>query len=280
MKAALLQLNSSDNPRENLEMTLALFNAAVAQGANFILTPEVTNCVSTSRAHQSRVLQYEQDDITLKALCHAARSANVWLLIGSLALKTADPEGRFANRSFLIGPDGQTKARYDKIHMFDVLLSDREHYNESAGYRPGDKAVTCQTDFGTLGLTICYDLRFPNLYRDLAQNGAQIITVPSAFAVTTGKAHWETLLRARAIETGSFILAPAQHGEHGSSTGKARTTFGHTMAVAPWGEVIALLAEETGFCMVDINLDDVDSARSRVPSLFNQQSYLGPEHER
>lgn len=279
MKAALLQLNSSDNPRENLEITLALFKAAVAQGANFILTPEVTNCVSTSRVHQSRVLQHEKDDLTLKALRHAARSANVWLLIGSLALKTADPEGRFANRSFLIGPDGQTKARYDKIHMFDVSLSDGEHYRESAGYRPGGKAAICQTDFGTLGLTICYDLRFPNLYRDLAQNGAQIITVPSAFAVTTGKAHWETLLRARAIETGSYILAPAQVGNHASSTGNIRSTYGHTMAVAPWGEVRALLPKETGFCLVDINLEDVDSARARVPSVLHQQRYLGPDHE-
>ncbi len=163
--------------------------------------------------------------------------------------------------------------------MFDVTISGAESYRESAGYRPGGQAVICQTDVAKIGLTICYDLRFPHLYRDLAYSGAQIISVPSAFSVTTGQAHWEALLRARAIETGCYVLAPAQHGEHCCRNGRPRTTYGHTMAVAPWGQTIALLAEGTGFCMVDINLDDVDSARARVPSLFNQQRYLGPENE-
>lgn len=280
MKAALLQLSSSDDPKKNLEATLALVDAALAQGAELILTPEVTNCVSASRRHQADVLQFEQDDITLAALRSVACDEKVWIVIGSLALKTKDPDGRFANRSFVIDPDGNIKARYDKIHMFDVTISGAESYRESAGYRPGNQAVICQTDVGKIGLTICYDIRFPHLYRDLAYCGAQIISVPSAFSVTTGQAHWETLLRARAIETGCFVLAPAQHGEHCCQKGRRRTTYGHTMAVAPWGEVLVLLAEGTGFCMVDINLDDVDRARARVPSLFNQQRYLGPEHER
>lgn len=269
MKAALLQLNSSDDPRKNLDATLDLVDGALAQGAKLILTPEVTNCVSASRRHQEQVLQLEQDDITLAALRAIARAAKVWILIGSLALKTKDPDGRFANRSFVVDPHGNIKARYDKIHMFDVTISGAESYRESAGYRPGGQAVICQTDVAKIGLTICYDLRFPHLYRDLAYSGAQIISVPSAFSVTTGQAHWEALLRARAIETGCYVLAPAQHGEHCCRNGRPRTTYGHTMAVAPWGQTIALLAEGTGFCMVDINLDDVDSARARVPSLFN-----------
>ncbi|MDG2231964.1 carbon-nitrogen hydrolase family protein [Rhodobacteraceae bacterium nBUS_22] len=279
MKAALLQLNSSDDPRKNLDATLDLVDGALAQGAKLILTPEVTNCVSASRRHQEQVLQLEQDDITLAALRAIARAAKVWILIGSLALKTKDPDGRFANRSFVVDPHGNIKARYDKIHMFDVTISGAESYRESAGYRPGGQAVICQTDVAKIGLTICYDLRFPHLYRDLAYSGSQIISVPSAFSVTTGQAHWEALLRARAIETGCYVLAPAQHGEHCCRNGRPRTTYGHTMAVAPWGQTIALLAEGTGFCMVDINLDDVDSARARVPSLFNQQRYLGSENE-
>ena len=279
MKAALLQLNSSDDPRKNLDATLDLVDGALAQGAQMILTPEVTNCASASRRHQEQVLQLEQDDITLAALRAIARAAKVWILIGSLALKTKDPDGRFANRSFVVDPHGNIKARYEKIHMFDVTISGAESYRESAGYRPGGQAVICQTDVAKIGLTICYDLRFPHLYRDLAYSGAQIISVPSAFSVTTGQAHWEALLRARAIETGCYVLAPAQHGEHCCRNGRPRTTYGHTMAVAPWGQTIALLAEGTGFCMVDINLDDVDSARARVPSLFNQQRYLGSENE-
>ncbi|MDA7551242.1 MAG: carbon-nitrogen hydrolase family protein [Rhodobacteraceae bacterium] len=279
MKAALLQLNSSDDPKKNLDATLALVDGALAQGAELILTPEVTNCVSANRRHQADVLQLEQDDITLAALRSVACNAKVWIVIGSLALKTNDPDGRFANRSFVIDPDGNIKARYDKIHMFDVSISGSESYRESAGYRPGNQAVICQTDVGMIGLTICYDLRFPHLYRDLAYSGAQIISVPSAFSVTTGHAHWEALLRARAIETGCYVLAPAQHGEHCCKNGRPRTTYGHTLAVAPWGELLTLLAEGTGFCMVDINLGDVDRARARVPSLYKQQRYSGPEHE-
>ncbi len=279
MKAALLQLNSSDEPKKNLDTTLALVDSALAQGAELILTPEVTNCVSASRRHQADVLQLEQDDITLAALRSVARTAKAWIVIGSLALKTNDPDGRFANRSFVIDPDGNIKARYDKIHMFDVTISGSESYRESAGYRPGNQAVVCRTDVGLIGLTICYDLRFPHLYRDLAYSGAQIISVPSAFSVTTGQAHWEALLRARAIETGCYVLAPAQHGEHCCKNGRPRTTYGHTLAVAPWGELLTLLAEGTGFCMVDINLGDVDRVRLRVPSLFKQQRYSGPEHE-
>jgi len=189
---------------------------------------------------------------------------------------TADADGRFANRSFLIGPDGEIAARYDKIHMFDVNVSATEVYRESEGYRPGGKAVLAGTPLGRIGMTVCYDLRFPALYRRLAQAGAQILTVPAAFNHITGAAHWEVLLRARAIETGCFVLAPAQTGFHPESNGKGRRTHGHSLAVAPWGEVIADGGTEPGVTMVDIELARVDEARNRVPSLRHDRGFDGP----
>ncbi len=276
LRAGLIQLNVSDDPVTNLPLTQRLIRETAEQGAQFVLTPEVTNCVSSSRKHQSTVLQLEDDDLTLTALRAEAKALKVWLLIGSLALKTTDADGRFANRSFLISPQGEVTARYDKIHMFDVDLSESESYRESDGYRPGARAVTAQTDFATLGLSVCYDIRFPHLYRALAQAGAQIMTVPAAFARPTGRAHWETLLRARAIETGCFVLAPAQTGTHPQSDGRVRQTWGHSMAVAPWGEIIADAGTEPGVTLVDLNLSEVDTARSRVPSLRHDRPFDGP----
>ena len=186
MKAALLQLNASDYPEANLDQTLSLVAEAAARGARFVLTPEVTNCVSQNRQQQEAVLTNEADDKTLRALQRAAVQHDLWLSIGSLALKTDDPDGRFANRSFLIDPAGQIAARYDKIHMFDVTVSATESYKESAGYRPGSTAVVADTPFAKLGLSICYDVRFAYLYRALAQAGAEVLLVPSAFSPTTG----------------------------------------------------------------------------------------------
>ncbi len=277
MRVGLLQLNSGDDPIQNLETTLTLLRDAVADGAEFVLTPEVTNCVSTSRTHQREVLREEADDPSLKALADAARDHGIWLLIGSLALKIDDPHGRFANRSFLISPEGRIAARYDKIHMFDVAVSEAETYRESSGYRPGDQAVLARMGDVSLGMTVCYDLRFPQLYRDLAQAGAQIISIPSAFSPITGAAHWEVLLRARAIETGCFVLAPAQTGEHAISRGKPRRTYGHSLVVAPWGEVLADVGEDTGVTVVDLDLDQVTKARQRVPSLSHDRPYTGPK---
>jgi len=277
MRAALVQLNSSDDPAENLRNTQAYIANAAENGASFILTPEVTNCVSASRTRQSDVLQTEQADVTLVALRQQAADLKIWLLIGSLALKTDDPDGRFANRSFLIGPDGAIAAWYDKIHMFDVQVSAKETYRESAGYRPGTRSVLAQTDFGNVGLTVCYDIRFPHLYRQLAQAGAQILTVPSAFSPVTGAAHWEVLLRARAIETGCFILAPAQTGSHPAVRGKQRETYGHSMAVGPWGDVLADAGTEPGIIYVDLDLSEVSQARQRIPSLFATPDYGNPK---
>ena len=254
-------------------MTKSLISDAASQGAAFVLTPEVTNCVSMSRSHQKSVLQEESSDITLAGLRSSAREHKIWLLIGSLALKEPQGDGRFVNRSFLIDPDGQIVARYDKIHMFDVSISDTETYRESDGYRPGTGATLTKIDDTSLGMTICYDLRFPHLFRDLAKAGAKILTVPSAFSPETGIAHWETLLRARAIETGSFVLAPAQCGEHPTSTGRARKTYGHSLAIDPWGRVLGDGGEMPGVTVVDLNLSAVDDVRRRLPSLSHDRPY-------
>jgi len=276
MLTALIQTTSSDDPRENLARISAQIRGAVNDGAQFVLTPEVSNCVSTSRAYQESVLQHEADDLSLSGYRALALELGIWLMIGSLALKTGDPDGRFANRCFLISPDGNVHARYDKIHMFDVEVSKEETYRESAGYRPGDKAVVSKTPFGTIGLSICYDLRFAHLYRALAKAGAEILTIPSAFSPVTGAAHWESLLRARAIETGCFVLAPAQTGKHAASQGKERQTFGHSLAISPWGEVLANGFTEVGTVLVDLNLSEVSKARAKIAALSHDRAFEGP----
>ena len=276
MKTALLQLSVTDEPAENLPVTRALVREAASKGAGFILTPEVTNCLSSDRAHQNAVLKHEEDDETLAALREEADRLNIWILIGSLALLTRDADGRFANRSFLIGPDGGIAARYDKIHMFDVNVSETEQYRESAGYRPGEEAVIADAPFGRIGLTVCYDLRFPHLYRRLAHAGATILTVPAAFNDITGAAHWEPLLRARAIECGAYVLAPAQTGTHAAHNGRPRRTYGHSLAVSPWGEVLADGGTETGITYVDLDPGAVGRARHRVPSLTHDREFRGP----
>ena len=276
MLTALLQLNSGDDPAENLPVTQCLIEEAAGRGAGFVLTPEVTNCVSASRARQNEVLQHQEHDITLAALRDQARALDIWLLIGSLALKTDDVDGRFANRSFLISPDGQIAAWYDKIHMFDVVVSESETYRESAGYRPGERAVLADMPFGKLGMTICYDVRFPHLFRQLAHAGAGVITVPSAFSPVTGAAHWETLLRARAIETGAYILAPAQTGQHHAVQGKERATYGHSLAIGPWGDVLADGGITSGIVTVDLDPMKVAQARMSIPAMTQDTEFGGP----
>lgn len=276
MRAALIQLSVSDDPQANLPVTLDLVRQAVAGGAGFVLTPECTNGLSSDRARQRATLRHEADDPTLAALRAEAARHRIWLLVGSLGLLTEDADGRFANRSFLIAPDGAVAARYDKIHMFDVNVSDTEQYRESAGYRPGDRAVLAATPFGAIGMTVCYDVRFPHLYRRLAQGGATILTVPAAFNDTTGAAHWEILLRARAIENGCYVLAPAQCGSHASHNGRPRRTHGHSLAVSPWGEVLADGGDAVGVTFADIDPEAVARARGRVPSLTHDRPFTGP----
>lgn len=275
MRVGLVQMCSSDDPGENLATVLSLISDAAGQGAQLVLTPEVTNCVSASRKHQNDVLVTEDEDRTLAMLRGEAARRKIWVLIGSLALK-GQRDDRFVNRSFLISPSGEIAARYDKIHMFDVQLSEFETYRESDGYRPGDNAVLGRMGDVTLGMTICYDLRFPYLFRDLAQAGAGILTVPSAFSPETGPAHWETLLKARAIETGSFVLAPAQTGTHRASRGRTRRTWGHSLAIDPWGNVLADCGDLPGVTVVDLDLSQVDDVRRRLPSLSHDRSYQGP----
>ena len=276
MRAALVQLNVTDNLAANLSVTLDMVRKAHAGGADIILTPECTSLLSSNRAHQRAVFRHEASDLTLAELREEVASLKVWLLIGSLGVKTRDKNGRFANRSFLIGPDGAIVARYDKIHMFDVNVSETEVYRESAAYRPGSRAVIAPTPLGVFGMTVCYDVRFPLLYRKLAQAGAQILTVPAAFNHITGAAHWETLLRARAIETGCFVLAPAQTGFHAETNGPGRRTHGHSLAISPWGEVLADGGTEPGVTFVDIDLAEVDRARARIPSLTHDRRITGP----
>ena len=273
MRVALLQLNASDDPGANLAVTERL-----------VLTPEVTNIVSTSRARQREVLRREAEDPTLARLREVAAELGVWLSIGSLALLADEPgEERFVNRQFLVDPAGAIAARYDKIHMFDVELGGGERYRESAGYRPGERAVLARVDDVTLGLTTCYDMRFPALYRRLAEAGAGVLTVPSAFTVQTGPAHWEVLLRARAIETGCFVLAAAQWGAHAAVAGRPRETWGHSLAVDPWGRVLADAGEGVGVTFADLDPGAVAEARAKIPSLANARDFaapapLDPEH--
>jgi predicted amidohydrolase len=276
MRAGLVQLTVSDDPAQNLPETVALVRAAAQGGAGFVLTPECTNALSSNRARQRTVLRQESEDPTLAALRDEVARAGIWLLIGSLGVLTDDADGRFANRSFLIAPTGDIAARYDKIHMFDVNVSETEVYRESSGYRPGNRAVLADTPFGRIGMTVCYDIRFPHLYRRLAQAGAEILTVPAAFNHITGAAHWETLLRARAIETGCYILAPAQTGFHPEQDGKGRRTHGHSLAIAPWGEILSDAGTEPGITFADLDLAEVARARDRIPALSHDRDFTGP----
>jgi predicted amidohydrolase len=277
IRAGLVQLTVTDDPAANLPETLRLVAQAAEGGASFVLTPECTNALGSNRALLRTRLHPEETDPTLAALRDAAAKHGIWLLAGSLGLLTDDADGRFANRSLLIAPDGDIAARYDKIHMFDVNVSETEVYRESSSYRPGSRATLAQTPFATIGLTVCYDVRFPHLYRRLAQSGAQIITVPAAFNHITGAAHWETLLRARAVETGCFILAPAQTGFHAETEGKGRRTHGHSLAIAPWGEILADAGTDPGVTLVDLDLNEVTKARARIPSLSHDRAFTGPD---
>jgi predicted amidohydrolase len=276
VRVGLIQLSSTDDPAANLPVTLDLVRQAAARGAQFALTPEVTNIISSDRAHQTRVVVAEDSDATLAALRAEAAAHRIWLLAGSLALATGAADGRFANRSFLISPDGSVAARYDKIHMFDVDVSPTEKYRESSGFRPGTQAVTADTPFGRIGLSVCYDVRFPHLYRALAKAGATILTVPAAFNDTTGAAHWDVLVRARAIENGAFVLAPAQCGSHAAHNGRPRRTHGHSLVVSPWGEIIADGGTDPGVILADLDLAEVEKARTRIPSLTHDRTFAGP----
>lgn len=266
--AACIQMRSGTEPAANIAAACVLIREAAGLGATFIATPEMTNLLDIRPGMARAKVRREAEDDGLPVLRALAAELGITLLVGSLAIALEDDE-RFANRSFLIGPDGAILARYDKIHMFDVEVGDGQTYRESRAYRPGTEAVLAQSPAGRLGLTICYDVRFPHLYRRLAQAGAEILTIPAAFTRVTGEAHWHVLVRARAIETGSFVIAPAQGGKHEDG----RETFGHSLIVSPWGEILAEAAgAEPGVILARIDQADVAKARGRIPSLGNDKA--------
>lgn len=266
-KAACIQVNASNDMAANIQAAARLACDARAAGAKLILMPENVSMMEWGRANIIAKAQPEAEHQALAAFRELAAELGVWLHCGSLAVLLEN--GRIANRTIMLDPRGDIVARYDKIHMFDVDLGGGEAYRESATFEPGAQAVTVGLPWGKLGLSICYDLRFPHLFRGLAKAGADFLAVPAAFTRTTGKAHWHVLLRARAIETGCFVFAPAQCGTHAGG----RETFGHALIIAPWGQVLADGGEQPGFIIADINTDEVDEARRMVPSLVHDRIY-------
>ena len=260
-KAAMIQMRSGLAVGANVDAAVRLIGEAKAAGADYVLTPEMTNILAANREQLFAAAVEEQSDLALATLCELARKLGIYLHIGSLAIRIS-PD-RAANRSFLIDPKGDILARYDKIHMFDVDLAGGESYRESRNYRPGELAVLTDIPWGRMGMTVCYDLRFPALYRALAEAGATMLAIPSAFTKQTGEAHWHVLLRSRAIENGCFVFAAAQGGKHENG----RETFGHSLIVDPWGRIIAEAGTEPGITVAEIDPAEVANARARVPSL-------------
>ncbi|WP_422001517.1 carbon-nitrogen hydrolase family protein [Reyranella sp.] len=272
-KAGLIQTNVSNDMAENVAFVREQVRLARDAGADFVMTPENTGLIGANRTETLQKAETEDAHGMLAAARAAARETGAWFLLGSIHVRVPGEE-QIRNRSYLIEPSGGIVASYDKIHMFDVQLAGGESYRESSTFRPGERAVLAETPWGVLGMTICYDLRFPYLYRALAHAGATMLAIPSSFTVPTGKAHWHTLLRARAIETGCFVFAPAQVGTH---KGSNRKTYGHSIAVAPWGEVLADAGGETaGFVVADIDLAKAAEARRMVPSLEHDRTYAEP----
>ena len=260
-KAAMIQMRSGLQPGANVDAAVRYIGDAKSAGAEYVLTPEMTNILAANRKQLFAAVVEEEADASLATLREVARKLGVYVHIGSLAIKIS-PD-RAANRSFLIDPKGDILARYDKIHMFDVDLAGGESYRESRNYRPGELAVLADLPWGRLGLTVCYDLRFPALYRALAEAGATMLAIPSAFTKQTGEAHWHVLIRSRAIENGCFVFAAAQGGRHENG----RDTFGHSLIVDPWGRIIAEGGTEPGVIVAAINPAEVSNARARIPSL-------------
>jgi predicted amidohydrolase len=260
-KVAMIQMRSGLNPGANIDAAVRLIGEAKAAGADYVLTPEMTNILAARREQLFAAVVAEEADASLATLRELARKLEIYVHAGSLAIRLSNDKA--ANRSFLINPKGEIVARYDKIHMFDVDLAGGESYRESYNYRPGELAMLADLPWGRLGLTVCYDLRFPALYRALAEAGASMLTIPSAFTKQTGEAHWHVLVRSRAIENGCFVFAAAQGGKHENG----RETFGHSLIVDPWGRIIAEGGTEPGVVMAEINPAEVANARARIPSL-------------
>jgi len=266
-KAAMIQMRSGLKPATNIDDAVRMIGEAKSAGADYVLTPEMTNVLVAKREQLFAAVVEEEADTSLATLRELARKLGVHIHIGSLAIKIS-PD-RAANRSFLVDPKGDIAARYDKIHMFDVDLADGESYRESRNYRPGELAVLADLPWGLLGLTVCYDLRFPALYRALAEAGATMLAIPSAFTKQTGEAHWHVLIRTRAIENGCFVFAAAQGGKHENG----RETYGHSLIVDPWGRILAEGGIEPGVVMAEIDPAEVANARARIPSLHHGRRF-------
>lgn len=266
MKLALLQMTAGIDPDANAATLVEAVERAAAGGATMLFTPEMSGLVDRDRTRAAGAIVAEEEDRVLAAVRAAARDAGIWVHIGSLAVRRDD--GRFANRGYVIDATGRVRAAYDKLHLFDVTLTTGETWRESASYAPGDATRVVATPAGSLGLSICYDLRFSDLYRALGDAGATILAVPAAFTVPTGQAHWHVLLRARAIETGAFVVAAAQTGTHADG----RTTWGHSLVVDPWGAVLLDMGENAGLGFVDIDPDAVVAARARIPVRAHRRS--------
>ncbi len=260
-RVGLIQMRSARVPQSNIGAAAALIAEAKESGADYVLTPEMTNIMEVDRARLMATIVAEENDESLASFRELARRLGIFVHVGSLAIRVS--ADRAANRSFLIDRKGEIVARYDKIHMFDVDLASGESYRESRNFRPGELAVIANLPWGRLGLTVCYDLRFPALYRALAEAGVSFLTVPSAFTRETGEAHWQVLLRARAIENGCFVFAAAQGGRHENG----RETFGHSLVVDPWGRILAEGGTEPSVVIADIDSAAVAAARARIPSL-------------
>lgn len=269
-KVACIQVNAQNGMAANIAAVCGAARSAAGEGAQLITTPENATMMAAGGREIREFAMPEDSHTGLAAFRELAAETGTWFLAGSLGIALAN--GRVANRSYFIAPSGKIAARYDKIHMFDVELPGGESYRESANFEAGEEAVLAETPWGLAGLTICYDVRFPHLYRTLAHAGARLLMVPSAFTLTTGEAHWHVLLRARAIETGAFVIAPAQTGSHP----RGRQTYGHSLIVSPWGEVLADGGEEPGVVIADLDLAAVDRARSAVPSLDHDRGYSAP----
>ncbi len=264
-RIGVLQMTSGIDPAVNAATLVDAIRAVGGQGATMLFTPEMSGLIDRDRARAGAAIVAEDTDIVLAAVRRAAAETGIWVHLGSLAVRR--PDGKFANRGFLIDAAGVIRARYDKLHLFDVDLPSGESWRESAVYVGGDTAVVVDTPAGKIGASICYDLRFADLYRALSDAGATILSVPAAFTQPTGVAHWHVLLRARAIEAGAYVVAAAQTGTHADG----RTTYGHSLVIDPWGEVILDMAEAAGLAVVDLDPAQVDAVRSRIPVLQHRR---------
>jgi predicted amidohydrolase len=268
-RIALLQMTSGTDPSANAAVLAEAIARAAEGGAEMLFTPEMSGLLDRDRKRAAGKIAAEADDQVLAAMREAASTSGIWVALGSLAVKGAgDDRGRWANRSFLIAPEGSIAARYDKIHMFDVALESGESWRESAAYAPGEAVVSARTPIGTLGLTVCYDVRFPALFEELGRQSCDAIAVPAAFTVPTGEAHWHLLLRARAVEASAFVIAAAQVGEHADG----RRTFGHSLVADPWGEVLLDMGGEgPGLGFAEIDPARIARVRAQLPSLANRR---------